>query len=194
MIYYILSFIMGVAGIYYYYRRRKLKALENQKKNYIPPYIPSQTINLNNNDNPVNEPPVIQNLSNVKTTFFFLKKEFSFFSKGTPTRKGEQKCRMIALKGSKLSITEGKIVQNNTNYNYNHARGDVGIMGGGKWYYEMTLESNGQILIGWATEDWKLNQNSSVGLGNDSNSWGYDGYYGSSWNCGKNQTYGRNYW
>eukprot|EP01091_Cochliopodium_minus_P010112 TRINITY_DN2637_c0_g3_i1.p1 TRINITY_DN2637_c0_g3~~TRINITY_DN2637_c0_g3_i1.p1 ORF type:complete len:216 (-),score=53.43 TRINITY_DN2637_c0_g3_i1:107-754(-) len=187
MIFYVLTFLLGAVGVFYYYKKRKRI---NQNKPITNKSITKNTINNNNNKN--NNIKKVQNIPKEAT------KEPSpviqNIATGSPQRIGEQKCSFKALQGSNLVIEEGKTVQNNYNYNYHHARADVGVMGGGKWYYEMTLESNGQILIGWATDKWKITPNSANGLGSDSEGWAYDGYYGSSWNCGKNQTYGRNYW
>ena len=102
---------------------------------------------------------------------------------------------MEELSGSGLTISgEGKDVSNNSNYNFNHAKANVSVRGGGKWYYEATIQSNGQLLVGFASEQWTLSSNNTQSLGNDSESWAYDGYIGNSLHCGKFLPYGKNYW
>ena len=41
---------------------------------------------------------------------------------------------------------------------------------GGKWYFEVTLNSNGRIYIGWCTPDYHP-KNHKTG-----DAWSYDGY------------------
>ena len=46
----------------------------------------------------------------------------------------------------------------------------------GKWYYETTILTNGCIQIGWADGGYRGNADQGQGVGDDINSWAFDGY------------------
>jgi hypothetical protein len=65
----------------------------------------------------------------------------------------------------------------------------------GRWYYEVKLQSNGLLQIGWCTDQCNPQSEKSEGVGNDAHSWSYDGSrqkkwhatgttYGESWSTG----------
>jgi len=65
--------------------------------------------------------------------------------------------------------------------------GSLGISKG-KWYYEVSLETGGLQQIGWVTSKFEPHSDSD-GVGDDLNSWAYDGHRGLKWHSGS-QSYG----
>lgn len=68
----------------------------------------------------------------------------------------------------------------------------MGVSGASKWYYEVTLESNGQILIGFATSTIGLGPDTQ--LGTDDRSWGWDGSQCQKFTGGKCEGFGDKTW
>lgn len=55
---------------------------------------------------------------------------------------------------------------------------------GGKWYYEAVIISSGLKQIGWVTPDFVPDENGN-GVGDDNNSWAYDGFRLMAWHVDK---------
>lgn len=66
----------------------------------------------------------------------------------------------------------------------------------GRWYYEVILQTAGVAQIGWANDQFTADSSNGDGVGDDGNSWGYDGFrqlkfhnsviseYGDEWKSG----------
>ena len=63
----------------------------------------------------------------------------------------------------------------------------------GLWYYEVTLLTEGLMQIGWAQTGFTSNSESGDGVGDDKQSWSYDGFRSCVWHDGKEKTYGSNW-
>ena len=63
----------------------------------------------------------------------------------------------------------------------------------GLWYYEVTLFTEGLMQIGWAQTGFTSNSESGDGVGDDKQSWSYDGFRSCVWHDGKEMTYGSNW-
>jgi DCN1-like protein 4/5 len=72
--------------------------------------------------------------------------------------------------------------------------GNVGVSGGGRFYYEVQLQSNQQILVGFVAKGCSLDVNNTNGLGSNDKSWGFDGYNGQKCSSGKTEKFGESYW
>ena len=59
----------------------------------------------------------------------------------------------------------------------------------GSWYYEVTLLTEGLMQIGWAQTGFTSNSDSGDGVGDDNQSWSYDGFRQCVWHDGKKTTY-----
>lgn len=77
---------------------------------------------------------------------------------------------------------------------YCTAKADVGVKGGGKWYHEVTLDTNSQMLLGFVTGGCNMEPNNGQGLGSDALSWGWDGYNAQRVSGGKTESYGERQW
>jgi len=64
----------------------------------------------------------------------------------------------------------------------------------GVWYYEVTLLTEGLMQIGWAQTGFSSNSESGDGVGDDDQSWSYDGYRQCVWHAGKETSYGKSVW
>merc|ERR1711871_445289 len=62
-------------------------------------------------------------------------------------------------------------------------------LGAGKWYYEAEIMTAGLMQIGWANSNFRLSSDSSDGVGDDTNSYSYDGSRQMKWN-GESEIYG----
>jgi len=62
----------------------------------------------------------------------------------------------------------------NTGNNLESIKADVKVKGG-KWFYEAKLVTYGKIQIGWCTDKCTVQSNPTNGIGNDAESWSYDG-------------------
>lgn len=51
----------------------------------------------------------------------------------------------------------------------------------GKWYYEVKVISAGCVQVGWATTSYKGDADGGQGVGDDSESWAYDGWRSYLW-------------
>jgi hypothetical protein len=54
----------------------------------------------------------------------------------------------------------------------------------GAWYYEVVLESDGLFQIGWATDRFQPDAAQGNGVGDDQESWAYDGNRLRAWHAG----------
>lgn len=66
----------------------------------------------------------------------------------------------------------------------------VSIDSSGLFYYEVTVVSGGLVQMGWATNQFNCNSTSNDGVGDDKNSWAYDGARQLKWH-GDSETYGQ---
>jgi hypothetical protein len=51
----------------------------------------------------------------------------------------------------------------------------------GKWYYELTVFTAGCVQVGWATTDYTGDADAGQGVGDDCESWAYDGWRSYLW-------------
>jgi len=86
--------------------------------------------------------------------------------------------KMDQKAASKIS-KDGLEVDNQGN-NFESFRADVKVKGG-KWYYEVKLLTYGKIHIGWCNSNCNIQSNTYTGIGNDNDSWGYDGSAQKAW-------------
>jgi hypothetical protein len=84
-------------------------------------------------------------------------------------------------------------VKNSNNYNYLTARCNVAVKGGGKWFYEVKIQTNSQMLLGWCTDSYNQPPDSYKGLGCDPESWGFDGYNSYKVHAGTSNQFGSTY-
>lgn len=73
------------------------------------------------------------------------------------------------------------------------ARADVGVSGGGRFYYEVTLNSSQSLYVGFCTAASTLDPANGGSLGSDESSFSYDGYSGVKQSAGKQERYGERY-
>jgi hypothetical protein len=78
-----------------------------------------------------------------------------------------------AFNDSGAQITNNGLELGSSSYNFITARANVGVKKG-RWYYEVTFKTSGQARIGWCTAHFNP-ENNHNGIGNDENSWGFDG-------------------
>jgi len=109
-------------------------------------------------------------------------------------RTGPQDAKMLPIFSHKLNIQRGLNVQNSNDYNYNSAKCNVGIKGGGKWIYEVTVKTNSQILLGWSTSEYNKSPDPNQGIGFDSESWSFDGYNSYKYHAGVSAQFGSTYY
>jgi len=86
--------------------------------------------------------------------------------------------KMDQKAASKIS-KDGLEIDNQGN-NFESFRADVKVKGG-KWYYEVKLMTYGKIHIGWCNSNCNIQSNTYTGIGNDNDSWGYDGSAQKAW-------------
>jgi len=103
------------------------------------------------------------------------------------------KMHKIDSKGAVKINKDGVEVDNQGN-NFENVKGDVKIRGG-KWYYEAKLLTYGQMRIGWCTDKCAIVTNTYTGIGNDNESWAFDGSCQKAWfgTNSNNDRYGE-YW
>ena len=77
-------------------------------------------------------------------------------------------------------------------YHHCTVRADVGVSGAGSFYYELSLQSAQQIVIGFANRHCGLAAGQH--LGSDDNSWGFDGYQAQKFSSGINESFGSPNW
>jgi len=64
----------------------------------------------------------------------------------------------------------------------------------GSWYYEATLCTSGIMQIGWATRHCQFNSEDGSGVGDDTNSFAFDGCRRKVWHRGAGEPYGPRRW
>eukprot|EP01118_Nematostelium_gracile_P010664 TRINITY_DN370_c0_g1_i1.p1 TRINITY_DN370_c0_g1~~TRINITY_DN370_c0_g1_i1.p1 ORF type:complete len:398 (-),score=125.38 TRINITY_DN370_c0_g1_i1:26-1219(-) len=110
-------------------------------------------------------------------------------------REGPSAVKMNKMdsKGS-LKINKEGVEVENTGNNFENLKGDVKLRSG-KWYYEAKLLTYGQMRIGWCTDKCTIQTNTYTGIGNDNESWGFDGSCQRAWfgTNSSNDRYGE-YW
>jgi len=94
-------------------------------------------------------------------------------------------------KNARLNITGDSLVVNNNGNNFESVKANVKLRSG-KWYYEARLDSYGLVQIGWCTSAFKPDTAAGNGVGDDENSWAYDGSRQQKWHGGS-ESYGQ-YW
>jgi len=105
----------------------------------------------------------------------------------------EVKMQKLDSKGA-IKINKEGVELDNQGNNFETCRADVKVRGG-KWYYEVKLLTYGKIHIGWCNSNCNIQANPYTGIGNDSDSWGYDGSSQKAWHGTNNSgtRYGE-YW
>jgi len=91
----------------------------------------------------------------------------------------EVKFNKMDPKGAIKMSKDGLEVDNSGN-NFETCRADVKVRGG-KWYYEVKLQTYGQIRIGWCTDNCNIQANAYTGIGQDNDSYAYDGSNQKAW-------------
>eukprot|EP01062_Namystynia_karyoxenos_P013869 TRINITY_DN14980_c0_g1_i1.p1 TRINITY_DN14980_c0_g1~~TRINITY_DN14980_c0_g1_i1.p1 ORF type:complete len:2892 (+),score=968.84 TRINITY_DN14980_c0_g1_i1:1033-8676(+) len=90
------------------------------------------------------------------------------------TRDGPEVVEVIALAGRPRVVPDGSVSSQGTAC---VIRGTVRVSRSGKWYYEVTVESEGSMQVGWVTDAYTADPGGSRRfLGEDAQSWAYDGY------------------
>lgn len=112
-------------------------------------------------------------------------------------REGPAQVKMQKMdsKGAVKISKDGAEVDNQGN-NFENVRADVRVRGG-KWYYEVKLLSYGQMRFGWCNDKCNIVTNTYTGIGNDSESWAYDGSCQKAWHgsgSSNNETRYGEYW
>ncbi|ORX41985.1 ARM repeat-containing protein [Piromyces finnis] len=94
---------------------------------------------------------------------------------------------------SVLSVCKWKI--RNDSWKFESIRSNYGIKHKGKYIYEIVLETDGIIQIGWATKDAVFDPKAGNGIGDDENSYSYDGHRKKKWHGlnPKNNSYGESW-
>jgi len=105
---------------------------------------------------------------------------------GPPTVKLEK-----VDKNASISITGDGLVANNSGNNFDSVKANVKLRSG-KWYYEARLDSYGTVQVGWCTGEFQPDISQGNGVGDDQNSWAYDGSRQQKWHGGS-EYYGQ-YW
>jgi len=85
-----------------------------------------------------------------------------------------------------VKISKDGLEIESTGNNVENFKANVKVRGG-KWYFEVKLLSYGKIHIGWCTDKCDIQTNTYTGIGNDDQSWAYDGSCQKAWH-GANQT------
>jgi len=104
------------------------------------------------------------------------------------------KMQKLDSKGATKITNDGTQCDNQGN-NFENVRADVKVRGG-KWFYEVKLLTYGKMHFGWCTDKCQIATNANTGIGNDNESWGYDGSSQKAWygtNTTNNGRYGE-YW
>lgn len=109
-------------------------------------------------------------------------------------RDGPNEAQMKALNPNHSVQIQGLKVSNSNNYSYVTARCNVGVKGAGKWYYEVSIDQNADLRIGWSSINCTLQPKNNSALGTDNESWGYDGQNATKYCNGNSSDYGTRYW
>ena len=77
----------------------------------------------------------------------------------------------------------------NSGHGFSGAHAECKVRGG-QWYFEVTLNSQGLMQIGWITSSYEPNSALGRGVGDDAHSWGIDLYRKCRWHNGVASTVG----
>ncbi|KAI9199660.1 uncharacterized protein BJ171DRAFT_517423 [Polychytrium aggregatum] len=90
-----------------------------------------------------------------------------------------------------IDYASGSCIRNDA-WTFESVKGNHGIQTPGKWAYEVVLKSNGIIQIGWANMNCHFEPECGTGVGDCSNSYGYEGQRCKKWHgvSPKNNDYG----
>eukprot|EP00727_Mastigamoeba_balamuthi_P007603 m51a1_g3463 hypothetical protein (383) ;mRNA; f:731290-732966 len=103
------------------------------------------------------------------------------------SRKGPSEPKLGQVGRNTIAIDRLEITNGSSGYSC--ARANV-FVSSGKYYYEVRVVSSGSMRIGWSTESWP----GSDYLGNDDQSWGYDGSQCSKYHDGNGSSYSTESW
>jgi hypothetical protein len=96
-------------------------------------------------------------------------------------REGPAEVKFVKMdsKGA-IKISKDGLELDNQGNNFETCKADVKVRGG-KWYYEVKLMTYGKIHIGWCNSTCNIQANAYTGIGNDNDSWSYDGSSQKAW-------------
>lgn len=94
-------------------------------------------------------------------------------------------------KNSRIELSADGLTAKNAGTNFESVRCNVKVKSG-KWYYEIKLITNGLFQIGWCTTAFTPDAAAGNGVGDDSDSWAYDGSRQRKWHAGS--AYYGQYW
>ena len=96
-------------------------------------------------------------------------------------------CPWVAVLAGSMKVTEDAEIEGYSPF------GTLAVencaLGEGKWYYEAEILTLGLMQIGWANSNFQLSSDSTDGVGDDMNSYSYDGSRQMKWNK-INEVYG----
>eukprot|EP00045_Choanoeca_perplexa_P012130 m.131087 g.131087 ORF g.131087 m.131087 type:complete len:638 (-) comp15899_c0_seq1:702-2615(-) len=83
-----------------------------------------------------------------------------------------------------LKLAPDGLEMRNDHFDFESVKATCCAQGSGLWYMEVTLFTAGIMQIGWATEDCSYQAAQGFGIGDDKESFGYDGCRGLVWKDG----------
>eukprot|EP01087_Luapelamoeba_hula_P020146 TRINITY_DN680_c0_g1_i1.p1 TRINITY_DN680_c0_g1~~TRINITY_DN680_c0_g1_i1.p1 ORF type:complete len:395 (+),score=66.43 TRINITY_DN680_c0_g1_i1:102-1286(+) len=92
---------------------------------------------------------------------------------------------------SRIELSDNNLIANNRGSSFDTVKANVKVRRG-KWYYEIKLNRQGTIQLGWCNDSFRPDASAGNGVGDDSNSWAYDGSRQQKWHAGS--TYYGQYW
>lgn len=95
-----------------------------------------------------------------------------------------------AEKGKETAGLDFSIAEVEGRGDFGSVRVAVNPLRRGKWYYEVVMESEGLVQMGWAAPSFEGNSESGDGIGDDDSSFSFDGSRGLKWH-GESEEYGK---
>ncbi|KAI9334579.1 concanavalin A-like lectin/glucanase domain-containing protein [Obelidium mucronatum] len=92
-----------------------------------------------------------------------------------------------------LYLSKNKLELRNDSWTFESARCNVSVSGHGKYAFEVTLNTDGIIQVGWATENCNFDPEGGEGVGDNEFSYAYDGNRVKKWHSyfTTNNSYGQ---
>ncbi|KAL6069553.1 Ryanodine receptor 44F [Balamuthia mandrillaris] len=108
------------------------------------------------------------------------------------SREGPPQTKLVKIeRQSHVTIASDGLTANNNGRQFESVKANTKVKSG-KWYYEVKLQTNGLMQIGWCTPSFSPNASEGNGVGDDDKSWAYDGSRSLKWHSGS--TYYGQYW
>ncbi|KAJ3344327.1 hypothetical protein HDU93_000117 [Gonapodya sp. JEL0774] len=91
-----------------------------------------------------------------------------------------------------LLVSRDHLEVRNESWTFESIRATHGVSGSGRFAFEVELRTDGIIQIGWATKDCRYDPEAGNGVGDNQESYSYDGYRKQKWhgNSTRNNAYG----